>query len=474
LSPSPEIFLHRVAKKIVPHDRERDKMLRTSQAVKREVEEILASSQIQATVSLQGSFARDTWLSGEADLDIFARFSPTMEREEWVARVLPTIRKGLSRYRVIERYAEHPFLEFHVENIRVNVVPCYDVKKGEWKSATDRTPYHTEFMRTHLTPELRLDARLLKKFAKGIGTYGAEIEVGGFSGMLIDTLVLYYQSFMETIKRASSWTKGTLIAIGKPEGIVQPKVRDSNVDLVVIDPVDPNRNLAAAVRPDKMWNFVTAGRQFLRNPGLWYFFPPIFKAKTRQQFANRIDDTGRELLAITFRHPVLVPDVLWGQLMKLERSLLDTMAREDFNPCRSALWTDEKNESAILVEADRTTLPTVRRQKGPPVSKREDSLSFLERHLSARDTVRGPWIEGDRWMVEKKRRISTLEEFVKAVVQEEAYGLTFPKQLGGPFRKSVKVLQNQEVLSLLGRDGFDKSLWGFLEGKPSWLKKGQS
>src|SRR3989475_2958290 len=289
-------------------------MIGLSQAIQREVEDVLAPSGIQAKVSPQGSFARGTWISREADLDIFARFPPTMEREEWVEKVLPAMRKYFSRYRVIERYAEHPFLEFHVENIRVNVVPCYDVKKGEWKSATDRTPYHTEFLQTHLTPELRLEARLLKKFAKGIGTYGAEIEVGGFSGMLIDTLALYYQSFMETIKRASSWTKGTLIETGKPEGIVSPKARDSNVDLVVIDPVDPNRNLAAAVRPDKLWSFVAAGRQFLRSPGSWYFFPPKFKPSTRRQFAKRCDDTGREALAVTFTHPVLVPDVLWGQL----------------------------------------------------------------------------------------------------------------------------------------------------------------
>src|SRR5437660_3785272 len=341
LSQSPEIVLQHVAKKIVPSDQETEKMVGLSQAIQREVEDVLASSGIQAKVSPQGSFARGTWISQEADLDIFARFPPTMEREEWVEKVFPTLRKYFSRYRVIERYAEHPFLEFRVSGVRVNIVPSYDVKKGEWKSATDRTPYHTEFMQTHLTPDLRREARLLTKFAKGLGTYGAEIEVGGFSGMLIDTLALYYQSFMETIKRASSWPRGTLIETGKPEGIVSLKARDSNVDLVVIDPVDPNRNLAAAVRSDKLWSFVAAGRQFLRFPGSWYFFPPKFKPMTRRQFAMRIDDTGRELFVITFRHSVLVPDVLWGQLMKLERGLLDTMARENFNRVSSALWTDE-------------------------------------------------------------------------------------------------------------------------------------
>src|SRR6266571_2733062 len=445
-------------------------MLKLSERLRQEVERILAKSGIQGRVTLQGSFARDTWLSRETDLDIFARFPASMERREWTENVLPVIRKGLARFNVIERYAEHPFLEFHVNGIRVNVVPCYDVEKGEWKSATDRTPYHTEFMNANLTAELRLEARLLKKFAKGIGVYGAEIKIGGFSGMLIDTLTLYYHSFLETIEHASSWTSGTRLEIGKAPSLLDAKKRDPGVDLVVIDPVDPDRNLAAAVRPDRLWSFVAAGRQFLRDPGISYFFPPKFKPRTRRQFAKRIDDAGREVLAITFRHPVLVPDVLWGQLMKLEQSLLDAIAREDFNPYRSALWSDEKKESAILVEADRTTLPAVRLQKGPPVAKREDSLSFLEKHLRARDTARGPWIEGDRWMVEKKRGILSTQEFVKATARNDAHGLAMPKQLGGSFRKSVRVLRNHEVLSMLGRDGFDKSLWEFLEAKPSWLK----
>jgi tRNA nucleotidyltransferase (CCA-adding enzyme) len=207
---------------------------------------------------------------------------------------------------------------------------------------------------------------------------------------------------------------------------------------------------------------------------LWYFFPPEFKPKTRRQFGKRIDDLGHDLLAITFKHTVSVPDVLWGQLMRLERRLLDIMAREEFNPYRSAIWSDETKESVILVEAGRTALPEVRLQKGPPVSKSEDSISFLEKHLKARSTARGPWIEGDRWVVQKERGILSIRDLVKVAAREEAYGLSVPKQLGESFRRSVKVLEDREVLSMLGRKGFDKSLWEFLEAKPSWLKTDRS
>src|SRR5207245_4647098 len=126
------------------------------------------------------------------------------------------------------------------------------------------------------------------------------------------------------------------------------------VDLVVIDTVDAHRNLAAALRPEKLWNFVAAGREFLRNPGLWYFFPPNFKSKNRSQFAKQIDVTGREVSAVLFKHPVLVPDVLWGELMKLERSLLEMMAREGVQAYGSTLWSVEQQERAILVKSEQT------------------------------------------------------------------------------------------------------------------------
>jgi hypothetical protein len=77
-------------------------------------------------------------------------------------------------------------------------------------------------------------------------------------------------------------------------------------------------------------------------------------------------------------------------------------------------------------------------------------------------------------MVEKRRVILSIRELVKAAAREEAYGLSIPKQLGESFRRSVKVLQNREVVSLLGRKGFDKSLWEFLEATPVWLRTGTS
>ena len=462
-------ILDQIAKKVVPSDDERARMSQLAQSMKDQVQSILDDASLGGIVSIQGSYARDTWLSGEADLDIFATFPPTMEREEWTEKVLPAIRKGIHA-KTVDRYAEHPYLEFHIDGIRVNVVPCYAVEKGQWKSATDRTPYHTEYMREHLRPEMRREARLLKRFMKGIRSYGAEIRVGGFSGMLVETLILHYKSFLGTLVQASKWEPVIFLDLEKPTSNQDSRPRDLGSPLVVIDPVDPNRNLAAAVRDDKLWGFVAASRELQNNPGMWYFFPPKPIPRTKAQFAKLLEHQNRDIVAISFEHSRMVPDVLWGQLLKMEKGLTELMMRQDFHPIRSTVWSDEARSSAILVEMDTSTLPGVQLRQGPPISKMDDSQGFLDRHLTANDTVRGPWMEDGRWVVDKKRRILTIEQLVTIALKDRKLGLALPDQLYSSFRQNVKVLENGQIVRLLGREGFDQALSEFLAAKPAWLK----
>ena len=469
MSVSIQTVLGQVAKKIVPSEAERERMSRLAYRLKAQVQNILDKAGLSGNVSIQGSFARDTWLSGEADLDIFASFPPTMDRSEWTEKVLPEIRKGIGA-KTIDRYAEHPYLEFHIDNIRANVVPCYSVERGQWQSATDRTPYHTEYMKTRLTEDMRLEARLLKRFMKGIRSYGAEIRVGGFSGMLVETLILQYRSFLETLVQASKWKPIIFLDVESPPGNQASRAREFGSPLVVVDPIDANRNLAAAVKDDKLWGFVAASREVQRNPGIWYFFPPKYKAQTRTEVSKLLQHRTRDIVAISFEHSSIVPDVLWGQLLKIEKSLTALMTRQDFRPIRSTIWSDEKRSSAILVELESSILPGVQLRHGPPVSKPEDSQGFMDRHLNAKDTIRGPWVEVERWVVEKKRRILNVSQLVFAAVKDQKLGLTIPDRLSRFFRQEGRVLQNQEILTLLGREGFDQALSEFLAAKPSWLK----
>ncbi len=59
-------------------------------------------------------------------------------------------KKAAGNAKQVERFAEHPYLQIFIDDYRVDIVPCYDAKPGEWQSATDRTPYHTDYIQATL------------------------------------------------------------------------------------------------------------------------------------------------------------------------------------------------------------------------------------------------------------------------------------------------------------------------------------
>jgi len=131
-----------------------------------------------------GSFAKGTWLSKDADVDIFIKFKKNVSEEKFEKISKKIGFDSLKKYSPYVRYSQHPYVEAKIKNTKINVVPCYDVKIGEWKSAADRSPFHTKFMEKSLTSKMRNEVRVLKTFLKLNGIYGSEIAKQGFSGYI--------------------------------------------------------------------------------------------------------------------------------------------------------------------------------------------------------------------------------------------------------------------------------------------------
>ena len=104
-------------------------------------------------ISLGGSYARGTWLRGSFDVDYFMLYPPDYPREKLETEAVQTAQKALSGYRINLRFAEHPYVEGFVDGVRVNLVPCYRVALGEWKSAADRSPHHTKYIVSKMDAE---------------------------------------------------------------------------------------------------------------------------------------------------------------------------------------------------------------------------------------------------------------------------------------------------------------------------------
>ncbi len=99
--------------------------------------------------------------------------------------------------------------------------------------------------------------------------------------------------------------------------------------LVVVDPVDPNRNVASAVTETTLWTFVAAARAFSAKPSMKFFKPEPLKES--RDLLKRLQKRGSDFLFIVIpdKDPP-VPDTLWGLLYRTERALGRTLAERGF------------------------------------------------------------------------------------------------------------------------------------------------
>jgi len=462
-----------VLKKVTPRQKETKNILLLAENLVEKVKAAAKKAGVDAEVRVEGSIAKDTWLREEPDIDIFMRVSTSMPREAFGTVCLKIAKEATRGFKQVERFAEHPYLEAFVNATRVNIVPCYQVKPGEWVSATDRTPFHTDYMKPRLNEQLRSEIRLLKRFMKGVGVYGAEIKVGGFSGYLCELLTLKYNSFMDVLKSAADLKDAWLIDYeGYYKGRENELQKIFEEPLIVVDPVDKGRNAASAVRKERLIEFVAASRAFLKKPSLEFFYLRETKTLSSRQLFNEMKKRRSTIVFVKFGRVKAVPDVLWGQLYKTERSLRRMLEQNDFHVIRDSVWSDEQDFNMLVFEVEHGKLPLVKKHLGPPVRKKAECENFLRKHVGSPLTVSGPYIEDDRWVVEIKRKHSDIVALLSEKLRDGGRQVGVAELISHVIKKTFKVMVNEQIMKIYSFDPqFAKFVTEYLEAKPRWLNR---
>ena len=461
-----EKVLHRVT----PSEGERKKTIEFSTHLIETLRCELLREGIDAEVQLEGSVAKDTWLADEKDIDIFVLL-PERHGREGFMKVLEAA-KRISDGKFLEAYAEHPYLEAYINGFTVNIVPCFKVKEAsEAKSSVDRTPFHTLYVKSRLNEKIKSEIRLLKAFMHGIGVYGAEIKVGGFSGYLCELITLYYGSFLNVLRAASKWRKGEIIDVeGHYEKMEEAKKIFRNDPLIVIDPVDKWRNVASAVKINRLSEFIMASRLFLKEPDMKFFYPEETKIYSTRDLLRIMKSRGTDLIFVKTGVIEAVPDVLWGQLFKSQRALINLIEQFDFEVLRSEVWSDEKNVNIFLFELNSRFLPSIKRHVGPPIEKISNCERFLEKHLNSESTLSGPKIEGDRLVVYRRRRYTDVVSLLREKLRDGGRSLGVASLVSQAFTNSLNILVNEEIKELYSTNHeFASFLTEYLRGRPRWL-----
>jgi tRNA nucleotidyltransferase (CCA-adding enzyme) len=344
-----------------------------------------------------GSVARDTWLNGDRDLDVFMLFDPLLPRDDLEEKGLALARSIASAHgkKYQEKYAEHPYINAQIEDLDVDLVPCYRVASPhQIQSAVDRTPFHTRYISERIGPYTD-DVLLLKQFAKSGGFYGSDQMTEGFAGYLCELLIYHFKGFAPLLEAAARWKRYTFIDIEK---IAEKEFEDP---LVVIDPVDPKRNVAASVSATQKFSFVEMARGYLERPSPGFFTPIEEAPVSRDAFEQLLTERGTFLYCILFRTPSLIPDIVVPQLRKSTAALQGLLERNGFVVNRVDCCMQDL-QSMMVFELLVDRLPAVRRHAGPPVWERDNAVKFFSKERTR--LYAGPFIEGGIYVVEIPRR----------------------------------------------------------------------
>jgi tRNA nucleotidyltransferase (CCA-adding enzyme) len=393
---------------------------------------------------LVGSMAKNTDLRGDKDIDVFILFPAEVGRESLEEKGLEFGKRFFrdvgGEYEI--DYAEHPYVKGVYSGYDVEIVPCY--KGGEMKSSVDRTPLHMEYVNRKLdeNPGLASEIRLLKQFMKGVNVYGAEPKVEGFSGYLVEVSAINFGGFLGVLEAAREWSGVEVI---DPEGLWDEpdSLRHffTNASLIVVDPVDRNRNVAAALSAECLSMFKSAADEFLVSPSMDFFFPPEKPMRGRDELASALESRGTIVYAVVFRHKKINVNTLYAQLRRTLRSLRDELERSDFKVFKTGFWSNELDVSVVLLEFSVYTLPEVVHHLGPPLDVDVKHIErFKEKHVEHE-----PYVRDGRWVVDMRRRFTEAGQLLEFLVFSRR---GFGKNLRG--LKDVGIVSGTGVLSLDG------------------------
>jgi tRNA nucleotidyltransferase (CCA-adding enzyme) len=347
-------------------------------AVKAAVEECRALEALAGSweATLQGSLAKGTILSDKWEIDVFVLLDGA-DRRAIRERGEEALRQCLSGLPHVAKYSEHPYLTVQLMGMEADVVPAPRARSpSEARGGVERTPFHTEFVRRAVSanPCLADDARLMKSFLKGLGVYGAETHVAGFSGYVAELMVIAFGGFRGALEAASRLRPGAYLDPWgvASEGELRRRYPDSA--LILVDPVDPTRNAAAAVSRRSLATLVAAARMYLRSPSKRFFH--LFQAG-----APRLPMPG---VAVVIHgdfhmHP---PEAVWGRLKRMAESLYRILRSRGYPAVHYSYWTDEAGLAAIYIHMLTLSTPPLEARRGPPGwAKADRVLGFLDARM---------------------------------------------------------------------------------------------
>ena len=359
---------------------------------------------------LGGSGAKGTWLKTfDADIFVLFDYKKFKDKSDKLSDILEKILKKKFK-NIIRLHGSRDYFQIKQNNFTFEIVPILKIRKaGQAKNITDVSPLHSKWVNKH--KKLINDMKLAKQFCQAQNLYGAESYIMGFSGYVCEILTAYYGSFLNLVKNAAKWDEKVVIDVQKyyKGKDVFKLVNTSKLvsPLIVIDPVQKDRNAAAALSKEKFESFKILCREILKKPS-----KDFFVKKSLNEVFLSIRSQNNRLTEIKIRPLPGKADVVGSKLLKIFEFLNQQLGKNDFKTIK-AIWEWNKKDDAVLYFLfDKKPLPKLMEIEGPPLKIKHHAEHFKNIHKKT-------FVKNNKIFALEKKRYTKPEDFLKKLIQNQ-------------------------------------------------------
>ncbi|MDP3917231.1 MAG: nucleotidyltransferase domain-containing protein [Nanoarchaeota archaeon] len=385
-----------ILKKVSPEKKDRLKLL----AIQNEIIKKIKVPSAKASVG--GSGAKNTWLKDTHDIDIYVKFDRSKKSDELSDLLHKCLKKSFSK--ISRVHGSRDYFQVWYKGYTVEIVPILAIKNPKHaENITDFSFFHVDYInrKTKKKKSLADEIRVAKIFAKANRFYGAESYINGLSGYAIEILVAHYGSFIKFAERASEWKETTVI--GNKNSAQKLNWAKKISPLILIDPVQPDRNAAAALSKEQYYHIIKSCKKFLRNPSEIMFEKQPVNVAGLKKIGYLTTISAKPLKA---KH-----DIAGSKALKAFKFILKNL--DKFEVVNS--FFDYSGDSAVFyIVTKKEKLPSTYKHYGPPVKNKKAVELFKKANKGYQIKI-----EKDRCYVMKKIKHASLTEHLKDIIARE-------------------------------------------------------
>lgn len=399
-------FLKDIRKKLAP---EKDFFKKVDEVITK-INEILKSENVNAICVAGGSVAKGTLIKDDYDADLFVRFDYDTYKTRDISGELEKILKifGKKYNRV---HGSRDYFQIKIGKLTYEFVPVLKVEDyTKANNVTDMSPLHVGWVKSHATPKILEDIRLAKQFCKANELYGAESFIAGFSGHILDIMTIHYGSFMNLLEASVDWEDKEKIDVEHHLNDPLNELNSVKLDspMMVVDPIQPERNASAALGYEKFELFKKKANQFLTKPSETFFIKKKFNINSIKN--KKIPDS--KLFVLKAEAEEGKTDIIGAKLMKAHNFIKGELERNDFIILESNWNWDKKNECYFYYFLKDEKLSSIVEKKGPPIKSTEDAKRFQAKH----ETI---YVKNNRMFSKIKRKYTTPLKLIDDLIKGE-------------------------------------------------------